>query len=92
MSHSNRNKKPSLEWALGLDEQSKEMILANIVDAPLQTQQLRKILLSKLEGLEKKEMDDTVYLEAGYPTWQAFINGKRAALLSLLELTSFLES
>lgn len=91
MTQTSHSPKPSLEWGLGLDKEERDMFLRNLVAAPLQTQQLRRIIQAKLDTLEKREMDEKVYLDAGYPTWQAFINGKRAALLSLLELTSFIK-
>jgi hypothetical protein len=83
--------KASSEWYRHLPEDEQKDFIEVLVHSRLILGRLRQMLIEKESALEREEMDKEKYLSAGYPFWQAHINGRRAELQSIRRLLDFIE-
>lgn len=90
MNHSSNPRGLSVEWTKGLVGDEKDKFEDLVRNSTTLLTRLERIINDKLDVLDRKETSEDFHDSAGYPFNQAFVNGRRAELESILQLLQFL--
>lgn len=80
----------SSEWFRNLPKEEQKNFEELVRSSTAVLSRLRELIDDKVVSLATKEADLTTY-DAGYPYWQAHVNGRKAGLLEVRRLLEFLD-
>jgi hypothetical protein len=83
--------KVSSEWFRHLPEDEQKEFIEQVIASRRVLARLTALLNEKEANLDRGEASKETYENAGYPFWQAHVNGRRAELKELRQLLAFLD-